>query len=387
MSDRIAEDKIAIVGPMPPHRGGIAEFGLRLHRALERTCAPRTFAFRRQYPALLYPGPSDTNPDASAVEDPGVAYTLDSLNPFSWVATARGIVDTDALAAVIQWWTVFWWPAFFLIARHLRRERMPVILLCHNMVDHEAAGWKRFLSKLMMRQADAFVVHSNEHRLHIEREFPGRPIMFAPIPAYDEHPPSGVLLPKRGRLELLFFGFIRPYKGLDVLLDALELLQGDDVYLTVAGEAWEDSERTLSRLRRLECENVELHIEFVPDSMAAALIERADAVVLPYLAASGSAVTALAYNFDTPVIASRVGGLRDAVVEGQTGFLFGAGAADELASLIRRLSRDELIAMQSGVASYRERNGWNAYAENLCAMARRVASDAEPSLTHSPPMT
>lgn len=376
-------DTVAIIGPLPPHRGGIAEFGLRLHRALASTCTPNTFAFRRQYPALLYPGNSDYNPDASAVDDPGVGYTLDSLNPLTWIATAREIVATNALALVIQWWTVFWWPAFFLIAHHVRRKGMPVILLCHNMVDHEASGWKRFLSGLMMRQADAFVVHSTEHRQHVEREFPGRPVMFTPIPAYDEHPLSGVSLQKRGRLELLFFGFIRPYKGLDVLLDALELLEGDEIYLTVAGEAWQDSEKTIARLRRIECEKVELHIEFVSDSMAAALIERADAVVLPYLAASGSAVTALAYNFDTPVIASCVGGLRDAVVEGQTGFLFRAGDAHDLASLIRRMGRDELTAMRAGVASYRSENGWHAYAEKLRDMARGVASHSEPSLTHS----
>jgi len=369
------EERIAIIGPLPPLRGGISEFGLRLHRALVGICAPHTFAFSRQYPALLYPGPSDRNPDAEAIDDSGVAYTLDSMNPFTWLATARAALKTRPLALVVQWWTVFWWPAFYIIARFVRRRGTPVILLCHNMVDHEGAAWKRFLSARMMRQADAFVVHSTEHRQQIERQFPGRPIMFAPIPAYHEHPPSSTSLPKRGRLELLFFGFIRPYKGLDVLLDALELLQDEDVYLTVAGEAWNDSERTIARLRRMESEKIELHIEFVSDSSAAALIERADAVVLPYLAASGSAVTALAYNFDTPVIASRIGGLCDAVVEGQTGVLFRAGDAHDLAEAIRNIDRDKLAAMTSSVASYRSQNGWGAYAGKLRDLANCITSD------------
>ena len=381
------EESIAVIGPLPPHRGGISEFGLRLHRALASVCEPHTFAFSRQYPALLYPGPSDRNPDAAAVVDPGVAYTLDSMNPFTWFATARAAVRTNPLALVVQWWTVFWWPAFYLIARYARSRGTPVILLCHNMVDHEGAAWKRFLSARMMRQADAFVVHSTEHRQQIEHQFPGKPVMFAPIPAYHEHPPSTAPLPKRGRLELLFFGFIRPYKGLDVLLDALELLRDEDVYLTVAGEAWSDSEQTIARLRRMQSERIELHIEFVSDSAAAALIERADAVVLPYLAASGSAVTALAYNFDTPVIASRIGGLCDAVVEGQTGVLFRAGDAHDLAEAIRNIDRDTLTAMTSSVASYRSQNSWGAYAEKISDLARRISSGPVRKLAPAPTST
>lgn len=373
MSDRRGTT-VALIGPLPPHRGGIAQYGIRLHRALRERHSAVTYAFKRQYPRWLYPGASDIAPGGARVTDDGVVYRIDSLNPLSWVGTARAIGALQPTALIIQWWTVFWWPAFMTIATLARRRRVPLILLCHNVVDHETSSWKERLSAAMMRMADGFIVHSREHRDLLATRFPRHPIMQAPIPSYDDHVKATRPLPKRGRLELLFFGFLRPYKGLDVLLDALELLEDREVHLTVAGEAWSDSAATVERLRRLEGKNVELHLDFVPDDTAAELFERADAVVLPYEAASGSAVVALAYDFDTPVIASRVGGLIDAVADGETGILFSPGDSDELASLLRGLDRDRTARLAQGVARHKGSRGWAEFAESVADLAKTVAA-------------
>jgi len=364
---------IALIGPMPPHRGGIAQYGLRLHQALRAGSDATTFAFKRQYPVWLYPGESDIDPDGERIEGDNVRYSIDSLNPLSWISTAHAIVALRPIAAVMQWWTVFWWPAFMLIALRLRSKGIPVILLCHNVVDHESSSWKEWLSTRMLGLADGFVVHSREHRSLLEARFPGRPIMQAPIPTYEDHAQSSHRLEKRGRLDLLFFGFLRPYKGLDVLLDALELLGDREVYLTVAGEAWDDCSDTVERLRRMEGNNLELHLEFVPGDLAAALFERADAVVLPYEKASGSAVVALAYNFDKPVVASRVGGLLDAVVEGETGVFFSPGNPRELADILSNLDRSRLAELARGVAQYRSSHGWSQFADAVGKLAQEVA--------------
>lgn len=373
------DHRIVLIGPLPPHRGGIAQYGLRLHKALERICRVTTLAFKRQYPAWLYPGQSDIDPEAKAPAEGDVRYVLDSLNPLSWLRAARSIVRLHPDALVIQWWTVFWWPAFVLIAWVARRNGIPVILLCHNVVDHERAGWKQWLSHSMLALADGYVVHSSEHRAQLAAEFPQRPMMLAPIPAYEDHPRAeSARNPSRGRLDLLFFGFLRPYKGLDVLLDALDLLDDSSVHLTVAGEAWDDCRKTVERLRHAQRGNIDLHLEFVPASLAAELFERADAVVLPYLAASGSAVTALAYSFDKPVIASRIGGLIDAVEAGRTGVFFEAGNAHDLADVLRNLDRAKLSSMAAHVADYRERNGWGGFASALDQLVAQVSLPSRP---------
>lgn len=368
-----ADARIVLIGPMPPHRGGIAQYGLRLHRALESIAAVTTFAFARQYPRWLYPGPSDIDPDGARVDGTDVRYTIDSLKPWTWFRTASAIAGLRPRALVIQWWTVFWWPAFALIAALVRRKGIPVVLLCHNVVDHESAGWKERLSAWMLGLADGYVVHSSQHHALLQARFPGRPAMLAPIPAYDDHArPAAAPGPRRGRLELLFFGFLRPYKGLDVLLDALELLDDPQVHLTVAGEPWDDARATVARLQRMRGDRLDLHLEFVPAALAAELFERADAVVLPYLAASGSAVTALAYSHDKPVVASRVGGLVDAVEEGRTGVFFEAGDARGLAQLLRDLDRGRLAAMSGEVARYRRQHGWEAFAGTLVQLAGQL---------------
>ena len=368
-----ASTTIALVGPMPPHRGGIAQYGLRLHQALRERFDTTAYAFKRQYPAWLYPGESDIDPDGERIDDPSVVYSIDSLNPFSWISTANAIIASRPTALVMQWWTVFWWPAFMLIALRVRKKGIPVILLCHNVVDHESSSWKEWLSATMLRMADGFIVHSSEHHDLLAARFPGHPLMHAPIPSYENHVRPSRQLVKRGRLELLFFGFLRPYKGLDVLLDALEILDDREVHLTVAGEAWSDCSETVARLQSLRGANVELHLKFVPGDVAAELFERADAVVLPYEKASGSAVVALAYNFDTPVIASRVGGLLDAVVDGETGIFFSPGNAHELADVLRKLDRTRLDGLARSVAQYRSQHGWGQFAEAVGTLANTTS--------------
>lgn len=376
MNDDPERPVLALIGPMPPHRGGIAQYGLHLHRALAARQDAVTFAFSRQYPGWLYPGASDIDPDAESVGDLDVRRTIDSLNPLSWLATARAIAALRPGALVIQWWTVFWWPVFMLIARHVRKRGIPVVLLCHNVVDHEVSSWKEWLSVRMLALADGYIVHSATHRDALQARFPERPLMLAPIPSYGHRTEPVGPPEQRGRLELLFFGFLRPYKGLDVLLDALEMLPDESIHLTVAGEAWDDCRDVVERLRRMEGPGVETHIEFVPESTAARLFQRADAVVLPYRAASGSAVTSLAYGFGKPIIASRVGGLIDAVAEGETGLFFNPGDPGDLARILRGITREQLRDMSASVIAYTQRNGWAQFADGVSQLVRSVRARA-----------
>ena len=371
---------MALVGPVSPFRGGIAQYTTRLHHALSPRCALATYSFRRQYPAWLYPGASDREPGATDLE--GVAYSLDALDPTSWLRTARRIADEGAELAVLSWWTLYWAPAFALIARGLRRRGVKVAMLCHNLFDHDSGRLRQQLTARMLGQADAFLVHTTEQAQTLRRLFPAKTVLRHPHPVYDQFPAPAAPLPKRGRLELLFFGFIRPYKGLEALIDALGLLADPEVHLTVIGEPWGDPEALRERVRRSGAPNVELHLRYVDEAMAANHFARADLLVLPYHSASGSGVAAIAQHYGCPILATRVGGLAEIVDEGRTGFLIDPGQPAQWAERLRQMDRGQLARMSATVRADTARSSWSSLAQTLLSLA---AGDDAAEVAHAAP--
>jgi glycosyltransferase involved in cell wall biosynthesis len=171
---------------------------------------------------------------------------------------------------------------------------------------------------------------------------------------------------------LLFFGFIRPYKGLDIVIDALGRLRDSNIHLTVVGEPWGSVEDLLKHVHASGAPNVELHLEYVDDATAAHFFCRADIVVLPYRAATPSAVAALAYHYERPVLATRVGGLEDTVEDGRTGFLIDPNAPDQLAERLQTIDRSRLKQMQPYVREYAARFTWRSLATAVAALADEI---------------
>lgn len=352
-----------------PYRGGIAQYNSLLVRALARSdIDARFFSFSRQYPQWLYPGASDRDPTLSNYAEPGVRYTIDSLNPLTWWKTVREITELDPTLVVFHWWTAFWAPCFMTMIQLLKRRGFRVALIGHNLADHDAGGLKAAISRRVLDMADAYLVHSSEHMHILQRERPGKPVVFHPIPVYGHYPPAQHALTKRGRLELLFFGFIRPYKGLDVLLKAIRTLSDKDVYLTVVGEHWGDSRAIVEETA--DWPNTELHLSYISDGEAAEYFDRADFVVLPYTAATPSAVASVAFHYDTPIIASRVEGLTDVVIDGQTGILIPPGDPDALADIIRAASRGQSQHLAEGVMRYKQAHNWDSLCTTLLQLVK-----------------
>jgi glycosyltransferase involved in cell wall biosynthesis len=362
--------RVSLIGPVLPFRGGIAQYTTQLHRALGDKCILQTISYHRQYPAWLYPGESDREPGQAPYREPGAEYILDSLNPLSWRRATASIFASHCNLAVFDWWTLFWAPAIALIARGLRRRGIRVAFICHNLFDHDAGAIKRKLTLFLLSLADAYVVHSTEQAAKLRSTFPNKIIASHPVPPFDQFPQPSVRLAKRGRLELLFFGFIRPYKGLDVLIDALARLDDAQVYLTVVGEPWLPADELHKRIEAKRVPNIEMHLEYVDEHAAADFFGRADLVVLPYLSASGSGVAAMAFHYGCPVLATRTGGFPDVIEDGETGVLVTPGSIDELINAIRLLTRVQIDSMRKKVSERKLEHSWDSLAECIVRLAQ-----------------
>lgn len=364
-ADRRSTAQVALFGPIQPFRGGIAKYTLRLHTALSKRCDLTTISFHRQYPAWLYPGVSDREPGQEGYRHPRVRYVLDALNPLTWRKAAHSIRSQGCDLAILSWWTLFWAPGFALIAWLLRRHQIPVALLCHNLNDHDSGRLQRWLTRYFLAQADAFIVHTSEQEAILLKLFPHKKVVRHPHPVYNQFPEASITLPQRGRLELLFFGFIRPYKGLDLLVQALAEVADKTVFLTVVGEPWIDPETLRTRILSMGAPNVELHFEYVDDVSAANYFKRADIVVLPYLTATGSGVAALAQNYERPLLVTAVGGLKEVVENGVTGHIVEPNSVDQIVKCIRELDRASLQSMHDNIRRANLQLSWDSMASSI----------------------
>lgn len=355
--------RIAVVGPFPPIRSGIAKHTEAVTKALEARTGTevRRWGFSKQYPGLFYPGNSerDTSSSASGVK---ATETLSGANPWTWIKTAREIHDWKPTIVVMPAWTFAVAPALGWVARQVSGSGVKICMIVHNAYDHEAVSWKDRLTTWQLSAADLFVTHNLALAEDIGARFPGTPVQVFPHPVFDDVPTAKGDLPRRSNLELLFFGLVRPYKGLDILLDAMQILKKSGVSLTIAGEFWQDLEETKARIHDLSPRNsVELIARYVDEIEMAELFHRADAVVLPYREISGSGVVALAFHYRKAVIASDLPGFAEIVRDGETGWLFKPGDAAELAATIERLDRAQLTSAGGAAGRLGEDLTWERF--------------------------
>ncbi len=372
---------LTLVGPVAPYRGGIAHFTEALGRALQaRGHQVSTLSFWRQYPRWLFPGRAQTEPEPIAPSMPA-AYVLDPLQPWTWWQAARLIRKQQPDLVVFQYWMPFFAPAYGTIAGGLRRRGVPAVALVHNALPHERHVLDATLSRWFLRRCRARIVLS---------EAVARQLATLGLPADVQlvHPVDPRYGPVRPRAEarkrlglppdapvLLFFGFVRRYKGLDVLLEAMPAIRTalPDVQLLVAGEFYEPADRYRARIRELELSScVHLHDRYIPESEVAWYFSAADLVVQPYLSATQSGVVPMAFHFERPVVVTAVGGLPEVVPHEVAGFVVPPGDPDALAGAVVRFFREEWAErLTEGIRRLRARYGW----EPLCETLEQILSD------------
>jgi len=312
--------RVLIMGPAHPLRGGLATFNQRLARQFTREghdCSIVSFSL--QYPSFLFPGTSQYTTEPA----PGdiVIHTLiNSVNPLNWVATGNKLRRWKPDLIVVRFWLPFMGPALGTILRIARRNRhTKVVCIADNVIPHEKRPGDTAFTRYFLKSCDAFVTMS-EKVLHDLRRFEARkPARLVQHPLYDTFGEAvdkaaaraQLRLPAEGKL-LLFFGFIRQYKGLDLLLEAMkdERIGAAGIRLLVAGEFYEDAAPYHQLIESAGIAGrLELRTQFIPDSEVRYYLCAADAVVQPYKNATQSGVTPLAYHFEKPMIVTNVGGL------------------------------------------------------------------------------
>jgi glycosyltransferase involved in cell wall biosynthesis len=367
--------KIAIIGPTHPFRGGIAHHTTLLYRHLHARHDVRFFAFRRQYPMWIYPAATDRDPSARPLAEPGVDYALDSLNPLTWINVALRIRRFDPQAIILPWWVAFWAPQFWTITRLAKfGRRARVLFICHNVIEHEPSRLRLALTRAVLRGGDRFVVHSEEDQRNLERLVPGAAVTRALLPSFGSV--AGEPQPRasaRARLGipgdarvLLFFGFVRPYKGLRHLLEAMPRIQAwGPVRLIVAGEFWRDRQEYFDRIDALGLgERVTVLDRYTPNEEVADLFAAADLVVQPYETATQSAVTQISFDLGRPVLVTSVGGLPEIVRDGETGYVVPPADPAAIASaVVDFFANARGPAMEAAVVSDRDRFSWSRFVE------------------------
>jgi glycosyltransferase involved in cell wall biosynthesis len=323
--------KVTYVGPVPPLPGGIAQHGARLIEALRaQGHEVAVHSWRAQYPRLLYPG-QQWAPDSELF--PSASFRLSWWSPLSWWAAGRAARDGDLL--VFPWVTPAQAPAYRVMMS--AASRVPTVSIVHNPVPHESRPGDQWLTRWVIRRLRGAVVHSATSRAELLSMAPHLPVIAVPLPP--NLPLSPQTLPPVPPYRLLHFGFVRPYKGLEVAIEAVEVLikRGLEVELTVAGEFWGPVgpwERMVDHHGLSDV--VSLRPGYVPDKEVSALLASHHLVVAPYHNATQSAIVPLAHAAGRPVVATRLGGLPEAILEGVNGILAPPGNAVALAQAIER---------------------------------------------------
>ncbi len=370
--------KILIIGPAHPLRGGIAQFLALLHDTLKKRGHDVIFhRFIRQYPKFLFPGKTQDDESKSPVEVKS-APLFHPFNPFNWIPEGIRIAKEKPDLIILKWWMPFFGPSYFavlLVAKLLCRTN--VMLVVDNAIPHEKRPGDMLFTKLVFSLTDYFIVMSNAVRDDLLKIKPKAKFTLTPHPLYEVfgRPKGGEearrALGVSGPV-ILFFGFVREYKGLHVLLDAMpKILKKTPLTLVVAGEFYEDKDAYAEQIERLGIgESVKLIDKYISNEAVSDYFSAADALVLPYLSATQSGITQIAFAFDLPVIATKVGGLPEVVIDGETGYLVPPDDPETLAeAVIKYFQADGSKKFRENVCRAKVRFSWGAFAEAVERLA------------------
>jgi len=372
--------KIAILSCFYPFRGGIAQFNACLYSELSRTHDVKAYSFLRQYPEILFPGKTQfVTPDDEAVSIESEAL-LDTVNPFSYINTLRNINKWAPDLLILRYWMPWFAPSLGFISRHINKK-CKVISILDNVIPHERRIGDRALTKYFLSGSDGFITLCHDVDKDLEAFGSNKPHIVLPHPLYSHF---GGKLPNDGAKELLgldkrkktllFFGLIRKYKGLDILLRAFDML--DDSYqLIIAGEPYGSFDEYSELIDASKGkERIKLFPKYIKDSEVKLYFSAADVTVLPYRSATQSGISSVSYHFEVPMIVTDVGGLKETIGERGTGLVAPSAEPESIKNEIERFFqysgiKDECI---KNIRSEKERLSWGSFSGSIIKFAQQL---------------
>ena len=339
MPSAFPSKNIVIIGPAHPLRGGLASYNERLAREfIQQGNTVSIYTFSLQYPGFLFPGTTQFSTEP-APADLDIHVRINSISPFNWLSVGLELKKLKPDLIIVRYWLPFMGPCLGSILRIVKQNKFTrVVCIADNIIPHEKRFGDTIFTRYFVSPIDAFITMSEKVLADLPQFAPGKPAKFVAHPLYDnfgekisEQEARAYLNIPQNEPVILFFGFIRKYKGLDILLDAMKLLQSSPPpipKLLIAGEFYEDRKAYDAQIESLGIKDLLiLKTEFIADSEVKYYLCAADVVVQPYRSATQSGVTPLAYHFEKPMIVTDVGGLPSLVPDNKVGLIAAPTAA------------------------------------------------------------
>lgn len=364
--------KIAILSPFFPFRGGLAQFSARLYGELSRENEVKAFTFTTLYPDFLFPGKTQyvTEDDSATVIE--ATRVLNSINPISYIKTAKSINKFNPDILIIPYWMSFLAPALGAVCLFLRKN-IKVVSLVHNAIPHERTIIDKPFAKFFFNRCDAFITMSEPVRSDLLLLRKDAKILLRDHPIYDHYAERiekkdacQQLNIKADKRNLLFFGLIRDYKGLDILIEAMDQLD-DNYQLIIAGECYGSFDKYQQLIDQSSLKNnIVVYNRYIPDDMVSVLFSAADVLVLPYRSATQSGVVALAYQMELPMVGTDVGALGQTIKESGTGLVVSSATQDNIASGIKGyFEKEDVAAFRENLINEKKRLSWDNFSRSI----------------------
>ncbi|MDH6354307.1 glycosyltransferase involved in cell wall biosynthesis [Dysgonomonas sp. PH5-45] len=369
--------KIAILSPFYPFRGGIASFSDCLYTELSKEDEVEAFSYTTMYPSFLFPGKTQyvDNPDSGKSK---ASTVLSSVNPLSYISAAKKINKYHPDILIVAYWMPFMAPALGSVCRLIKKD-IKILALVHNAIPHERSFIDVPFAKYFFGRCDGFIAMSQPVKQDLEQLMPHARVLLNPHPIYDQYgdrfhkaEACKQLGVKPEKKTLLFFGLIRDYKGLDLLIQAMSYLN-DSYQLIIGGECYGDFKKYQDLIDASPLkDNIKIFEQYIPDEMVSPLFSASDALVLPYRSATQSGVVALAYQLELPMVATDVGALGQAIRESNTGIVVEEIAPEAIACGIKQYFEvDGKSSFLPGILSEKKRLSWSSFAQSF----RKFAQD------------
>jgi len=365
--------KIAILGSAHPLRGGLAAFNERLAQELQREGHEVIiYSFSLQYPNFLFPGKTQFT-DEPAPVGLTIKTVINSINPLNWIRVGGILRRGDFDLVITKYWLPFMGPALGTILRRVKKNKKThVVCVVDNIIPHEKRPGDKQFTEYFIKPVDAFVTMSKDVLKDV-KTFTDKRSLFTPHPVYDSYNEavSKEVACKKLNLNadkkyILFFGFIREYKGLDLLMEAMgdERIKAAGIHLLVAGEYYDKTAeaKNAAIIEQHGLQNVvHLHTDFIPNSEVRYFFSAADLVVQPYKHATQSGITQIAYHFEKPMVVTNVGGLAEVVPDGQVGFVAEPDPKSIATAILKFYEPDALPNLHDNILFEKKKYTWAAF--------------------------